>query len=492
MPPPLLPLTALLCAAAILRLCLAAWVTGFIAVDDAYIHLRYGRQLVETGSFVYNAGEPVFGLTSPLYGLVAAAAVAVAGEAAAGLLMSVNIGLWTLAVLLAVQLVQPRLRLWIAALLSLAPVFVDNQLLGMETPLFALFLVGAVAATRTGRTTYACLAQGLAMVTRPEAILLAPWLLVALRWRTGSAKAAWTELATPLRAALLVGPGALWCAFSWSQYGHILPQSMAAKTGWNNDHYAGLTSALASLGAVPRLSFLPFLDHLPAWSHLPVSLGLCAAAAAASWCALRGRDRTAKLWMGFYGTILAFYLLGRGAIEASWYAVPPSMALALGGAPLLARLPRAWTGSAAAWALAVVLGVGSTYAAARRAPLLASYESAYGQCADMLDVRTNPGARVLVGEIGVFGWRSDHHIIDVGALVSPEVLPLKNAGRSLVALARELGATHIVVSTRALTTNHYPTVGPVLEGEVDRAWFEQRCRLLGRADNMLLYEILPA
>ena len=463
-----------------------------MAVDDAYIHLRYGRQLVESGSFVYNAGEAVFGLTSPLYGLVAAGAVALGGEAAAGLLMCANIALWTVAVFLAVQLVEPRLRLWITALLSLAPVFVDNQLLGMETPLFALLLVSAVVATRSGRIGFACLAQGLAMVTRPEAVLLVPWLILALCQHTGGLLPAWRTLATPLRLAMLVGPGSAWCVFSAVQYGHILPQSMAAKTGWNNDHYAGLTSLMASLGAVPRLSFVPFLDHLPAALHLPVALGLIASASAAGWYAIHSQDRSAQLWMGFYGTILAFYLLGRGAIEASWYAVPPSLALALGAAPLLARLPRAWTGQFAAWSLAGLLAIGSSYAATRRAPLLASYESAYGQCADMLDVRAEAGSRVLVGEIGVFGWRSDHHIIDVGALVSPEVLPLKNSGRSLAAMARELSATHIVISTRAMTTNHYPTVGPVLEGETDRHWFEQRCRLLGRADNLLLFEILPA
>lgn len=486
-----LSLWILLIAAACLRLLLAARVTGFIAVDDAYIHLRYGRQFLETGTLVYNSGEAVFGLTSPLYGWVAAAAVALAGEAAAGLLISINVVLWTVAVAIALQSCQPRLRLWLGALGSLAPVFVDNQFLGMETSLFVLLLVLAVHGTLHDRLTLACGALGLALVTRPEAVLLAPWLLWS-HCSSHGVKAGLRSLIRPARAAILFGPGLAWVMASLAYFGHVLPQSMAAKTGWNNDHYAGLTSLRAAFEAVPRLTFLPFLDHLPVVMHLPIGLAVLGLAAAALWLAFRSADRSARVWMGFYAATLLFYLIGRGAIEASWYAVPPSLALAFGAGPLLARLPKRLTGSVAAWMMALVLAGASSFAAVKRAPLLASYEQAYGQAANMINVRSATDARVLVGEIGVFGWRSQHHVIDVGALVSPEVLPLKNEGVSLTQLARDLNATHIVVSTRAMETNQYPTVGPVFDGSSDRAWFEQHCRLLGRASNLLVFEVLPA
>src|ERR1044071_516681 len=54
---------------------LAAWqyVTLFpFVIDDAFIVLRYARNLVDTGELVFNAGEGVSALTSPLHALVMA------------------------------------------------------------------------------------------------------------------------------------------------------------------------------------------------------------------------------------------------------------------------------------------------------------------------------------------------------------------------------------------------------------------------------------
>ncbi len=36
-------------------------------VDDTYIHLVYARNLAELGELSFNAGEPTYGATSPLW-----------------------------------------------------------------------------------------------------------------------------------------------------------------------------------------------------------------------------------------------------------------------------------------------------------------------------------------------------------------------------------------------------------------------------------------
>ena len=84
----------------------------------------------------------------------------------------------------------------------------------------------------------------------------------------------------------------------------------------------------------------------------------------------------------------------------------------------------------------------------------------------------------MIGEIGVFGYQSRHALIDVGALVSPEVLSVKNDDVSFVELARRLDPTHVVISDIALANNHYPSVGPVWANEADRDTFEDQWRLL--------------
>ena len=48
-------------------------------VDDAYITFRYARNIASGVGFVYNAGDPVLGTTTPAYALLLAAVSRLAG-----------------------------------------------------------------------------------------------------------------------------------------------------------------------------------------------------------------------------------------------------------------------------------------------------------------------------------------------------------------------------------------------------------------------------
>ena len=110
---------------------------------------------------------------------------------------------------------------------------------------------------------------------------------------------------------------------------------------------------------------------------------------------------------------------------------------------------------------------------ARRAPLLHSYTEGYGKCAAALEaLDRDHDESVLIGEIGVFGFATQHRVIDVGALVSPDVLPLKNQRLSLMSIARETNAAWLVISDIAVERNHYPSVGQVWGSEEELAWFD--------------------
>ncbi len=484
-------------AAAIVRLCLAAFVTNWVLVDDAYITLRYARQFALEGTLVYNQGEQVFGVTSPLWAFVTSAlmaSLALVGAGGAGgtvgaggaevAVVLVGVALWSHAALRLVSLLADPFRNLALPLFLCAPVFVDNQMLGMETPMFVWLAIHAVGAAQEGRIRSAAGWAGALAIARPEGILFAPTLL----W-VGSAsiglRCLLRELTRPLVALRLIGPGLAWIAFATVRYGTFVPQSMVAKSGWNSVHYDALGTLENAWFGLARLTFLPFVDYLPgAVAHLAVA-AVAALVLLTVWANVRGGSTASRGWLCAYGTYVTFYLVGKGATEASWYAVPSSVALLLAMEPavparVMASRPLMVATAVAAASLSVALVV-------RRAPLLHSYVEGYGACASALEAASPGGLdRVLIGEIGVFGFRTSHRLIDVGALVSPEVLPLKNRGVSLVGLARATNADWLVVSDIALERNIYPSVGEVWANDDEHGWLAEAVLVHHARDKRLL------
>ena len=467
--------------AAIARLVLAAVVTEFVLVDDAYITLRYARNAAMTGSLVYNPGELVFGVTSPLWGFVTWALYALVGAAlVAPAVIVLGVTLWSLAAIRLAPMVHERARPIVLAGFLCAPVFVDNQMLGMETPLFVFLAVSAMAAAlginASGGLGRAALWTGLLVVARPEGVLLAPALLYAASTTGGGFAPSLRKLTRPASLACLLTPGILWIAYAMTHYGTVLPQSMVAKSGWNSEHYDTLATASNMWLGLARLTFVPFVDYLPSVLAQVVTGLVAAGVLWIAWLNIRAGSQASRAWLLVYGVYIAFYLLGKGATEASWYAVPSSVALLLAAGPAFGGGARfAWPASLssprAAGALALGLSVLSVALVAKRAPLLHSYVDGYGACADALDDLERPSAeRVLIGEIGVFGFETHHDVIDVGALVSPEILPLKNRRLSLLEIARETRATWLVISDIAVEKNMYPSVGVVFANAKEQAW----------------------
>ncbi|MFT7487123.1 MAG: hypothetical protein ACI9F9_002982, partial [Candidatus Paceibacteria bacterium] len=287
-----------------------------------------------------------------------------------------------------------------------------------------------------------------------------------------------------------------WVGFALWSYGSLIPQSMVAKTGWNSTHYDGIFSLQNALLTVPRLSFLPFIDYFAAPLQWALVALLLAGIGWVAYCNLKRGSAASRAWLGFYLVYLSFYLAGKGATEASWYAVPSSVALLCAAGPALPS----WITDSGRWGVRTALVLGllavSTGAAIQRGPLLNSYVEGYGACADFLEVHGNPQQRtstkVVIGEIGVFGFQTSHPVVDVGALVSPEVLPWKNAGFSFTRIVQESEAAYFVISERALELNRYPSVGVVWASDVEREWFDERCRHIADFKDKHMYAVTPA
>lgn len=292
-------------AAAAALLALGGLLLRGYVTDDTYIHLRYARHLVELGELSFNAGEPTYGCSSPLwvFGLALLLRLGVAPLVAPWLLGAAS-ALLALLLFDAIAARLPLPRAWRLPLLLLFAAdtwFVRWTWSGMETPLATALLLMLLwplvavraaaatggreaagaggAATRTAPPAAAArpappppaglwfawgVAAGLAGLTRPEFLLLAaaawPWLL----GRAGRAR--------PWRAARPAALGALaaygpWLLYAWRVFGRLAPETAAAKS------YAATADPAALAGSLLRSVQQLGATQAPLWLAL---LGLAA------------------------------------------------------------------------------------------------------------------------------------------------------------------------------------------------------------------------
>lgn len=175
----------------------AAW--RGLPLDDAWIHLVYGRGFLDGAGPWYNPGQLETGFTSPLQALVAAVAVGVSrtGPPVAVVLKALGVLVAAPMPTLAARVAERRggpVAAGIAAVgVALSPTLAFAQVSGMEVSLAATLLLATVdAADRGGR---AGAWWALAILARPEALCFAPWVVGRCGPRAlvapGAAVAAW-------------------------------------------------------------------------------------------------------------------------------------------------------------------------------------------------------------------------------------------------------------------------------------------------------------
>ncbi len=376
--------------------------------DDAFISMRYARNLVEGHGLVWNVGDRVEGYTNFLWVLALAGARALGVDlvhAASLLGCACALGVVLVAVSLGEALVSPARR-WLG-LFGGAVVAVNTALAcwafaGLEGPLFALLLASSALAFARGRLAVAGLLAGTSALTRPEGLLWVAALAAAQALygdRRGAARAAGA-------AALVVAPHLLWRR---AYYGAWLPNTFHAKVSLTQGHLAAgldyLSDASAAFG----------------WPLLAAFVVLGAAVRP---------DRRVAAMAGFTAAYLGYLaVIGGDGLPMFRFAVPvlPFLAaLAARGADVLLGLTderpvRRAVG--ALLALAVALGA--------RTPTGAQYEiyryqrdveiprwSAVGR---WLRAVARPGDSVACVPVGAIGYYSGLPLVDMMGLTDSHI-----------------------------------------------------------------------
>ena len=419
----------------------ARLIPGPRTIDDAYITFRYARNLLAGEGFVFNPGERVQGTTTPLYTLLMAGLGSLSGGVQAPfpwLALGVN-ALADAGTCLLLYWIGRRLGAewagFAAALVwAIAPYSVTFAIGGLETSLYVLLLTGAVAAYLAKRRTLVGLCAALALLTRPDAILLVGPLILDRLYRAlrCGEKLEWGEL---LAFTL---PCLAWGVFATAYFGSPIPHSVQAKLAvYRLGEYAALVrlvqhyatpfmeyDTLGAIGTAIGLLLYPFLYLIGALR---------------AWRA----ERRILVYLIYPWLYLLVFALPNPLLFR-WYLtppLPPYFLFVLMGAEqvltglfsLRAKPPlpawRRWTPLAILIILPLAFCLNTwqfapDHGPARPAPAMAWFklELLYRQAADFLAPRLSGTSRLAAGDVGVLGFYTPGRILDTVGLNSPESL----------------------------------------------------------------------
>jgi len=427
-------------------------------LDDSWIHLHFARNLAAGAGFAYNPGIPVAGSTAPLWTVLLGVGALVASPSLA---MAKVIGV--LATLAAALVTRRAACAWGArgdvalvasmALLWMGPV-VWGALSGMEVSLAALLVAASLLAHAHDHELASTACAALAVLARPEALLLVPFLVAArpLTLRRVGVFAVVT--------LVVVAPAVF---FSLWTAGTPYPAPAAAKVE------GGLVGWLGGVREPPALTWvrrpLAFLREWIVWlatihGLLPVAL---APALVLVW-------RRAGRTLGLVTLALIAHPLGmallapyRGpAFQEGRYSihllplVVITLAVALGGRwggdgwvpdllshtptppvgdppPIAARPapPRhAWVGALAGAVWLALAAAALVPAATRYAWAVQNINAMQVHLGRWVDAQLPKTARIALNDIGAITFFSRREIIDLMGLVTPGIIPYRRRGES--------------------------------------------------------------
>lgn len=379
--------------------------------DDAFISLRYARNLAEGQGLVFNPGERVEGYTNFLWTVALAIPHVLHADAvtwAQAMAIMAGVGCVAAVFFLAWGGRGERERTGFAAvaaalLLAVQPFLVAESVGGLETTAFVLLVVLALGRSPAGREsgarTFALL--GLATLVRPEgALAFACVLALQMLDRDRRASAGRSILAY----AACVVPLLL---FRFAYYHDWVPNTFHAKVAFGPAQLARGAQYAWDFGGRALLPALPF----------------------AVWAVWHGRKWEKRA--GLIALAHTLWVIGVGgdfAPTGRFLLLPAGLVAALAACGIARLLPRR---PAAAWLALAVVAAWPVYDEVhvlqrRRWPESYRTDLAARQIfGRWLAATQPPGVTIAVGSIGVIGYESGRRLLDTFGLTDAEIGRMK-------------------------------------------------------------------
>ena len=260
-------------AVAVLAATYSAWALARfprITIDDAYISMRYARNLADFGRLTWNVGEsPVEGYTGVLYPVL----LALARLARVDLVLASKV-LGVVGYVLAggfalLTLWRARVRVGVLSAVALlyctVPYLILHALAGMETMIFAASLTGAAAATYQALTNpdsrfaeaVMWISLLIATLARPEGIAFAGIAACGILLHRVRADGAPRAFVSFVRAIVwFAAPFAIYFGARWAYYGTMLPNTFYVKSAsaFQPDSLAQIGLFLTSAIGIPAIA----------------------------------------------------------------------------------------------------------------------------------------------------------------------------------------------------------------------------------------------
>ena len=409
-----------LCAGALA----ARFIVGAHVTDDAYITMRYSRNLSGAGVMSFNPPDAVLGTSSPLWTLVlAGGALAGAAPESTAIAIASLADLASIAMVVASPAGASLAALTAGATIAAWPAYVAYGVSGMETSLYVATIVGFMSAASRKRVVAAAVAASLACLTRPDGVLL-PVLGILWALRLQGNRGALKFIGVVLVSCLP------WLAYAFGRFGSAVPASLIAKASAGDPWFASFHSLYAYFcsgiyGGITVFALIGFITLVRSGQ--------------AFW----------RMWSLWAWTYAAGMTAANAFTHFPWYFVPLlpvyTAAAALGVEGLVSRV-KAVERLAQAPAVRVSFAALAIAALLSRMPALRTYldtnssgrETLYASIAVEL-ASIDPHCTVAATEIGAIGYYYPGRVLDLVGLVSPEVL-----GRSTDAVLAETDARWLV------------------------------------------------
>jgi hypothetical protein len=446
---------------------------GFLgfALDDAWIHQTYARNLALVGQFAFVPGQASAGSTSPLWTLLLAVGYFVHAPylAWAYVLGTALLGLtgWLTYRLVLAALPERAGVAWLAgALVSAEWHLVWAAVSGMETLLFAVLVLAAFV-TPARRAGWLGVWVGVSILARPDGLTLLPFIVARLML------AAWHSRSRLVSDLLRFTAGFLavflpYLAFNAALAGSIWPNTFYAKQA----EYA----VLRQWPLWQRLWLVTLQPFVGAQALLLPGLGVIVWK---GWQTRRGEILLPLMWVGAF---LAAYVLRLPATyQHGRYlmpVIPVLVGLGVGGTAHWLRLQAAastglsWPRLVSrAWLLAFALVSAAFWGLGAKAYQsdVQIIESEMVQTAHWINQNTPPEALIAAHDIGALGYFGQRKILDMAGLISPDVIPLMGNDARLKAWLLASHAKYLIIApgwgypdlVRSLTvTRVYSTNAP--------------------------------